>query len=292
MSKKHTVLITGCSDGGLGSHLALQFQAAGWRVFATARNLAKLKEAKKSGLEILHLETLSDDSIRKCVAEVSELTGGSLDALVNNAGAGYSMPVMDIDIQKGRELFELNVWSIISVTRAFLPLLMQSTREGGALLINHGSLSGTIAATGPFAGVYNASKAAAASFTENLRLELQPWNIRVINLLTGAVRSNFHVNAPRPELPPDSLFNIAKDIVEQAMDNSDDSGDTDAAKWARQVVKELSKRSPAYWIWRGKFSTLVRLGNILPLGFFDRIMKKMVGLDIIEKRVQQRRSTS
>lgn len=182
---KRTVLITGCSDGSLGSHLALQFHAVGWRVFASARNPAKLKNVEKIGIETVLLDALSESSIRQCVASVSELTGGSLDALINNAGAGYSMPGSDMDIGRARELFELNVWSLIAITQAFLPLLLNSTWDQGALLVNHGSVSGLVAASGPFAGAYNASKAAVMSFTETWRLELEPFNIRVIDLVTG-----------------------------------------------------------------------------------------------------------
>ncbi|KAL2842727.1 IBR finger domain protein [Aspergillus pseudoustus] len=287
MPSKRSILITGCSDGSLGSALVLEFHATGWRVFASARNPAKLKYAVSLGIETVQLDTLSDDSILACVSQIQELTGGSLDALVNNAGRGYSMPVMDMEIQKARELFELNVWSLISVTQAFLPLLRTSTHSGGALLINHTSVSGVITSTGPFAGAYNASKAAASSFTETLRLELEPVGIRVINLVTGAVQSTFHDNAPAPTLPPTSLYNVAKDLVEKAMINEDAANDTDSRKWAKQVVHDVSKRRPAYWIWRGKLSTRARIATLLPIGVFDRIMKKWVGLDIVEQRYRR-----
>ncbi|KAL3493940.1 IBR finger domain protein [Aspergillus germanicus] len=267
MSCKRTVLITGCSDGSLGSHLALQFHAADWRIFASARNMAKLKLAKEAGIETIQLDTLSSDSIATCVSQIKSLTGGTLDALINNAGAGYSMPVSDIENSKARDLFELNVWSLIAVTQAFPPLLLASTHEDGARLINHGSLSGVIAASGPFAGAYNVSKAAVASFTETMRLELEPFNIKVLNLVTGAVRSTLHVNAPRPQSPANSLYAVARETVERAMDNEDDAGDTDPSIWARRVVAQVSRRTPPYWVWAGKFSGLVRWGSLFPVGF-------------------------
>ncbi|KAL3444581.1 hypothetical protein BJX65DRAFT_297563 [Aspergillus insuetus] len=248
MPLKRTVLITGCSDGSLGSHLALQFHAAGWRVFASARNMAKLKLAKEAGIETIQLDTLSSDSIAACISQIKAVTGGTLYALVNNAGAGYSMPVSDMEISKARDLFDLNVWSLIAVTQAFLPLLLASTHGDGVLLINHGSLSGVIAASGPFAGAYNASKAAVASFTETMRLEYEPFNIRVINLVTSAVQSTFHVNAPRPQLPANSLYAVAREVVEREMDNEDDEADTDPAIWARHVVAQVSRRRPPYWV--------------------------------------------
>ncbi|KAK2067747.1 hypothetical protein P8C59_001459 [Phyllachora maydis] len=217
MPSQRTVLITGCSDGGLGSYLALAFHQAGWRVFASGRNLSKLSKATAAGIETVQLDTLSDDSIAGAVAAVKKSTGGHLDALVNNAGAAHSMPLMDLDISKARELFDLNVFSLISVTRAFLPLLLNSSYERGALVVNNTSIASQTRGALPFEGAYSASKAAAGSLTEVMRLELQPFGIRVINLVTGGVRTNLFSNAPSVELPPESLFNVAKEAVEKAM---------------------------------------------------------------------------
>src|ERR1700712_4043024 len=120
-TSKQTVLITGCSDGGLGAALAIAFHEAGLHVYATARNPSKLEEVKSHGIETLTLDVLSDSSIAACVAKLSQL-----DILVNNAGAAYSMPVTDLAIAEAKKLFDLNVWSYIAVTQAFLPLLLKS----------------------------------------------------------------------------------------------------------------------------------------------------------------------
>ncbi|KAL4808600.1 IBR finger domain protein [Aspergillus unguis] len=298
MSPKRSILITGCSDRSLGSHLALQFHFAGWRVFASARNMAKLKDAEKAGIETVQLDTLSDESIAACVSTIEKLTAGtgndgkgSLDALLNNAGAGYSMPLMDIEIDKAKQLFDLNVWSLISVSRAFLPLLMNSPHaaKDEALLINHTSVSGIIAGTGPFAGSYNMSKAAASSMTETLRRELQPFGIRVINLITGAVQSNFHDNAGAPVLPATSLYNLAKEKVEESMINTNHADDTAAEQWAKNVVRDMTRPKPAFWIWRGKLSTYVWMATYLPIGLFNGVLQRWVGLDIVERRYKEQK---
>ncbi|KAI0103903.1 putative polyketide synthase [Nemania sp. FL0031] len=151
MSSPRTILITGCSDGSLGSVLAIAFQKAGWKVFASARNTSKLKKAEEAGITTVQLDTLSDESIASCVSKVSELAGGSLDGLLNNAGAGYSMPLLDVDLNKARQLFDLNVWSLVSVTRAFLPLLMKSTH--GAIVVNNTACSSLTAGNTPFSAI-------------------------------------------------------------------------------------------------------------------------------------------
>ncbi|KAL4872108.1 hypothetical protein BDV12DRAFT_183347 [Aspergillus spectabilis] len=232
MTFKRTMLITGCSDGSLGSVLALHFHKAGWRVFASARTSSKLTQAKYTGIEAIPLDTLSDHSIRSCVSRVHELTGGSLDALFNNAGAGYSMPLMELDIAKARGLFDLNVWCV-------------SMHEHGALVVNNTSAR-TV------------------------------WN-RVVNLMTGSVRSTFHDNAPTTVLPSTSLHNVAKETVEKIMSGGDAAGGSDPDEWANRAVLDLSKRKSPYWVSQGKFSTTIWLASHLPAGAFDGTMKKLLG---------------
>ena len=114
ISRKRTVLITGCSAGGIGDALAQAFHATGQtRVFATARNLSKLSHFQALGIEILQLDVESEASIRGCVVKLGEATGGALDILVNNSGAGYNMPLSDANIDAARSLFNLNVLSVL-----------------------------------------------------------------------------------------------------------------------------------------------------------------------------------
>ena len=253
--------------------------------------MSKLKQVEAAGIETVQLDTTSDESIAGSVSRVKELTGGSLDALLNNAGAGYSMPLMDLNIAKTRELFDLNVFSLLSVTRAFLPLLIKSTH--GAILVNNTSISSLVTGALPFEGAYNSSKAAATSLTEVLRLELAPFGIKVINLMTGAVRSTFHDNAPRTTLPSTSLYNVAKETVEKTMTGeAATAGGADQIEWAEQVVKDLSKPNPSYWLWRGKYSSLVRMASFLPVGFLDSSIKSKVGLDVVERKLQEQGKAS
>ncbi|KAM0246502.1 hypothetical protein ACHAQJ_010184 [Trichoderma viride] len=291
MAAKRTVLISGCSDGSLGSELARAFHRNGWRTFASARNLAKLKQCETAGLELVQLDTTSDESVAACVARVSELTGGSLDVLVNNAGAGYSMPVMDLDIAQTRQLFELNVFSLITVTRAFFPLLVKSS--SGGLVVNNTSCMALPHASMPFSGAYNASKAAAASFNEVLRLELAPFGVKVTNLVTGSVKSTFHANAPHISLPPDSIYNVAKEAVEEWMSGAEATATgADPVEWAEGVVKDLSKSTPPLWVWRGKHATAARIGSFLPVGALDSTYKKQTGLDEVSRKLKEQGGVS
>jgi 1-acylglycerone phosphate reductase len=83
-----TVLITGCSKGGIGDALAQEFHRKGVHVFATARSLSKISHLKDMGITTFELDVTSPDSIRNAVSFIEKETEGRLDFLVNNAGMG------------------------------------------------------------------------------------------------------------------------------------------------------------------------------------------------------------
>lgn len=87
---QRTVLITGCSKGGIGDALAQEFHRRGIRVLATGRNLSKLEHLKDFGIDTLALDVEDSESIKAAARAASELTGGKLDFLVNNSGMGQS----------------------------------------------------------------------------------------------------------------------------------------------------------------------------------------------------------
>lgn len=88
MSPQKTALVTGTSKGGIGDSLAQELHKRGFRVFATARSLGKVEHLKAMGLDIILLEATDSESIEKAAADVSALTGGTLDMLINNSGIG------------------------------------------------------------------------------------------------------------------------------------------------------------------------------------------------------------
>lgn len=120
-----TVLITGCSDGGLGAEMARVYHAKGFRVFATLRNTAKAGTlADIEGIEILELEVTSPASIHQCADTVAKHTGGTLDILVNNAGVSCIVPLLDASLDDAKKVYDANVWSIVSMVQEFSPMLI------------------------------------------------------------------------------------------------------------------------------------------------------------------------
>lgn len=126
--QKKTVLITGCSQGGIGASLVKAFQAKGYHVFATLRNKAKADPffLRSDDISVVDLEVTSADSIKSCADYVADRTGGTLDVLVNNAGMGLCRPLLDTDIDEAKKVYDLNVWGVIAMTQAFAPMLVKA----------------------------------------------------------------------------------------------------------------------------------------------------------------------
>jgi len=178
------VVITGASTG-IGAACARFLADKGFQVFAGVRDRRAgevLADGRTSRLIPIHLDVTDETSIRNSVDQVTRQLGDAgLTGLINNAGVAVGSPLEMIPIDQLRRQFEVNVFGLIAVTQAFLPLL----RKGHGRIVNMGSIAGR--ATIPVMGPYSASKFALEALTNALRLELQQWSIQVSVIEPGAV---------------------------------------------------------------------------------------------------------
>lgn len=136
-----TVLITGCSQGGLAPAMANAFVARGFKVLATLRDLSKAGDlAKSNDVQILELDVTSQESIGKCVKAVEKRTGGQLYGLVNNAGIMDVMPLLDSSIDEAKRIYDTNVWGMLRMSQAFAPMLIKAN----GFICNISSVSGEL----------------------------------------------------------------------------------------------------------------------------------------------------
>ena len=139
--QRKSVLITGCSEGGIGHALAKSFQKHGFHVFATARTPAKMSALENiAGITLLPLDVTSTPSIAYAVSEVQAQTGGLLHCLVNNAGYLYVMPALDTDLDEAKRMFDVNLWGTMAMIKTFAPLLIQAHGS----VVNISSVLGSI----------------------------------------------------------------------------------------------------------------------------------------------------
>ncbi|KAI1263147.1 putative short-chain dehydrogenase/reductase [Xylariaceae sp. FL1019] len=275
MAKK-SVLITGCSDGGIGSTLAKQFAERGYRVFATIRNVLRASSLKDiDGIEILELEVTSAESVATCAAEVHRLTNGSLDVLVNNAGADFVVPFLDVSIDEAKRLYDVNVFSIISVTQAFAPMLIKSR----GCVVNMSSIAGIMPLS--WSSVYSSSKAAAKQMSECMRTELAPLGVRVITGIIGAVRTPIHKRAGDLSLSDGSYYSNLRDHINEVRQGSHKPGAVDPAILCEELVDDIVDGKTGI-VWRGGTATGVRyLSWLLPDSIWEKVVNNGRGLDKI-----------
>ena len=183
-SLSDSVVVTGASSG-IGAACALTLDTLGYRVFAGVRNPVdgeRLQRQAGPRLMPIRLDVTDSASIAAASHTVAAMVDDrGLAGLVNNAGIGVAGPIELLPLADWRRQFEVNVFGVIAVTQTFLPLI----RKGHGRIINMGSIAGR--ASMPFMAPYAASKHALEAITDALRLELQPWGIRVALITPGAI---------------------------------------------------------------------------------------------------------
>ncbi|KAH8894680.1 oxidoreductase [Thozetella sp. PMI_491] len=279
MAKK-TVLITGCTDGGLGGAMAKAYRAKGFRVFATLRNTAKAGSlASMEGIEVLELEVTSAESIRQCVAGVEKLTGGSLDVLVNNAGRAMTTPLLDANIDNAKKVYDLNVWAMLAMVQAFAPMLIKAK----GIICNVSSVSGELVTA--WAGIYCSSKSANAMLSETLRIELAPFGVRVVTCMLGGISTNGNDSSKKPdlELPPNSLYQKIYPTINRHSKAEQYENKANLDEAAKNIVKDVLNGRHIF-IRHGVGSSLVWYCNtFMPHGFVTDMINANSGLKELSK---------
>ena len=188
-------LVTG-SSSGIGYETSLLLARNQITTYASMRNLKKSDELlkivtnEKIPLKVIQLDVDDDKSVMNAVNTIVE-ENGSIDILVNNAGFDMFGPLEDLTIDEIKAQFETNFFGLIRTTKAVIPTMR---KQQSGTIVNISSLGGRIGLM-PFLTAYHASKFAVEGFTESLRQELVQFNIDVILIEPGAIRSNFIDNS-------------------------------------------------------------------------------------------------
>ena len=189
---KGNIVITGTSSG-IGLACARKFIDEGYRVFGSVRRQEdgnRVANLLGEAFHPLFFDVTNENAVQKAAFQVRNLLNGEgLNLLINNAGVAVSGPVSHTDLDDFRFQFEVNFFGLISVTKAFLPLLGASLNRDHApgKIFNMSSVSGELAF--PFMSPYVASKHAVEGFSKALRMELMLYDIDVIVIGPGAIQT-------------------------------------------------------------------------------------------------------
>ena len=278
--KTKVAVVTG-SSSGFGLLTSLELAERGFQVIATMRNLDKgsllLNKAKELGvcehIQLFELDVTSEKSILACQRFLMEKFA-SVDVLVNNAGYAGAGFAEEISIGDYRMQFETNVFGVIAVTQAILPMMR---RQKAGKIINVSSISGKIAFPG--LSPYNASKHALEGFSESLRLELKPFGIDVILIEPGSFQTNIWTTGKQiaePSLDPNSpYYHMMKSIETHLEKASPRYGDP--AKAAKLIADIAEKHQPRlrYPIGKG-VKLMLALKAILPWRAWEKLLLKQL----------------
>lgn len=185
-----------------------------------------------------------------------------------------------------RATFETNVFGVMAMCQAFVDQLIAAK----GLIINIASL----AAVTPyvFGAIYCATKGAVVSYSRTLRLELKPFGVRVMVGMTGTVRSQI-ASKPHRSLPPDSLYQRAKDIFQRRLTWSQNNATVKTEDYARQLVANVLKpETPLFWrtwfgrpdwFWAGGLAKQAWFAYSIGEWVLDYMMYRRIGLDQFER---------
>ncbi|MEV6196604.1 oxidoreductase [Streptomyces sp. NPDC051920] len=236
-----TWLITGASQG-LGRALAIEALQAGHRVVATSRNpetLADLEAEYPQHLAAVALDVTAPSEAREVMAAAVKRFGG-VDVVVNNAGYATSASIEDFPEDEFRAQIEANLYGVINVTRAALPVLREQ-RSGTIVQIS--SIGGRVGGT-PGLGAYQTAKFGVEGFSEVLANEVAPFGIDVIIVEPGGIRTGWTAGAATPSSPvtPDYQDTVGAMLRRRADYDGNEPGDP--VKMARAVIAAVAAERP------------------------------------------------
>lgn len=185
------VLITGATSG-IGLACARKFAENGDKLILTGRNGQRLAEVRKeltdTGAEVLTLvfDVRDREAAIKALSELPQ-EWQEIDVLVNNAGLALGLePEYEGNFDDWETMIDTNIKGLLTMTRCVVPGMVQRNRGH---IINIGSVAGDAAYSG--GNVYCATKAAVKVLTDGLRIDVANSNVRVTNLKSGLVETNF-----------------------------------------------------------------------------------------------------
>ena len=182
------ILVTGASTG-IGYATSIYLLDRGYFVFGSVRkadDAQPLEAIYGDRFKALIFDVTDEMAIKRAKEEVSSILAGQpLRALVNNAGIAIGGPLKYLPTEEVRKQLEVNVIGLLSVSRAFIPMLENPGNPGR--IINISSVSGLLVS--PFTSLYSASKFAVEAITHGLRRELYFHGVTAVSIQPGPIKT-------------------------------------------------------------------------------------------------------
>ncbi|GAA2845970.1 short-chain dehydrogenase/reductase [Actinoplanes cyaneus] len=225
----------------MGRAIAEAAASSGAKVMATARQpdqLDDLMAAYPGRVETVALDVTNPAAACRAVRAAVDVFG-RLDVVVNNAGYADSAPIEEMSEEDFRRQIEANLFGVVNVTRAALPVL-RAQRSG--VFVQISSIGGRVGGT-PGMGAYQTAKFAVEGFSEVLAAETGPFGVKVIIVEPGAFRTEWQGSSMvRHPVGPDYEATVGRIHRFRAESQGDQPGDPVRA--AEAIVKVASLDDP------------------------------------------------
>ncbi|HVN87618.1 MAG TPA: SDR family oxidoreductase [Candidatus Binatia bacterium] len=236
-----TAIVTGASSG-IGRAIAEKLGAAGAHVYLAGRTRDAMEasqvkiEAGGGRAAVVTLDVRKVQDVQDLVARAQRETG-RLDIMVNNAGLSFPAAIIDGDPEEWRSMLETNVLALLVGCQAAVRAMRACKADGHIVNIS------SIAAQRNDSGVYGATKHAVNCVCSTLRKELEEDSIRVVNIMPGAIATNFarnfdpafvanfaraagvEIEVKRGERLPDEVMDRLQPMMKQVLSSPDDVAD-------------------------------------------------------------------
>lgn len=240
-------LITGCSSG-FGRALVEAALAQGYKVVATARKLEQIKDFEQQYPDTalaLALDVTQPNQVQEAVNKALSKFE-TIDVLVNNAGFGMIGAIEEVPDAQARHLFDTNVFGLLNVTRAVLPVMRD--RHTGHIL-NISSVGGFVSVVG--SGIYCASKFAVEGLSEALAQEIAPLGIHLTIVEPGPFRTNFAGDSIT-KVPPMDAYAETVGKRRESIDQMDGKQPGDPVRAAKAMIQVVETANPPLRLVLGK----------------------------------------
>ncbi|WBW73654.1 1-acyldihydroxyacetone phosphate reductase Ayr1 [Schizosaccharomyces osmophilus] len=273
------VLITGCSERGIGNALAIEFHKQGFKVFATSRKLETMRNLEEMGIRTILMDVTDTTSVCEAEKVVRSETGGKLDYLINNAGISIVAAAIDLEIPKVHKLMEVNLYGPMRTNTAFQKQLIRAK----GTIVHTNSLVSYVPFV--FSSSYNASKAALLSYANTLRVELAPFGVQVTSVMTGLISTGIFEkedsSLDENTFSENSIYYPYRDQLLSA-DRPADKATVTPKQYAEEVYGKVVARGHWYQLfrkgvlpaqlWAGQHSQTVRMASFFPVEVFTPIL--------------------
>ena len=259
-TENKVVLITGAS-AGIGKASAELFLSRGYTVYNLSRSASPV-----SGIENIAADVSDREAVKAAVSGIIK-SRGRIDILINCAGFGISGAAEDTEDADIKRIFDVNFFGAVYTAQCVVPHMREKAR---GRIINVSSVAARLAI--PFQAFYSASKSALCGFSEALRLEVLPFNIKTTAILPGDVKTEFTLSRKKNKYNNPAYGKRVENSVSRM--EKDESNGLPASVIARQIFRLTKKRNPPARVTGGRlYAVLLFLTRFLP----NRLIEALIG---------------